>query len=75
MAMLAIVSVPGPLFVTVTLCAALVVFTVWLAYVNVAGVTVTGGGAVFVRPVTAVKKAPGAPHLSERSTGRVQYHV
>src|SRR5262249_52295923 len=44
--MLAIVSAPGPLFVTVTLCAALVVFTVWLAYVNVPGATVTCDAAV-----------------------------
>ena len=37
MAMLLSVSVPGPLFVNVTFCAALVVFVVWLGKVNELG--------------------------------------
>jgi hypothetical protein len=59
-ATLKIVNVPGPLFVTVTVCPAPVVFTVWLPNSSDVGDIVTGGGGpVFTRLVATVKKAPG----------------
>src|SRR5579872_2822335 len=60
MPMVAIVSAPGPLFVTVTACAALVVLIIWLANVRVDGDRPTAGdGPLLVSPVTAEKKAAG----------------
>src|SRR6516164_8512630 len=58
--MLLIVSVAVPLLVNVTPCAALVVFTVWLAKLKLAGVSVTAG-ALAAAPVPVRLTVCGLP--------------